>query len=188
EVAMNFETLFRAATLLNKQHPETRFLVAAFSEAHKTTILNKLKNTTLPIEVYTGKTPEIMNLVYACASVSGSVSLELLAAQTPSAIIFQTSPLMSIAARILKNTPFITLVNLLAEKELFPERFGYYCSSKWVFNQLSDWVKFPEKRNALAQELGALKASIISAGASKKGAIEIINFIENKKAQATSAA
>ena len=150
EVAMNFETLFRAATLLNKQHPETRFLVAAFSEAHKTTILNKLKNTTLPIEVYTEKTPEIMHLAYACASVSGSVSLELLGAQTPSVIIFQTSPLMSIAARALKNTPYITLVNLLAGKELFPERFGYYCKSKWVFNQLSDWVKFPEKRNSLA--------------------------------------
>ena len=129
-----------------------------------------------------------MNMAYACASVSGSVSLELLGAQTPSIIIFQTSPLMSIAARILKNTPYITLVNLLAEKELFPERFGYYCSSKWVCDQLSEWVKFPEKRNSLAQELGALKASIISAGASKKGAIEIINFIENKKAQAASAA
>jgi lipid A disaccharide synthetase len=95
---------------------------------------------------------------------------------------------MSIAARILKNTPYITLVNLLAGKELFPERFGYYCSSNWVCDQLSEWVKFPEKRNALAQELGALKASIISAGASKKGAIEIINFIENKKAQAVNAA
>jgi hypothetical protein len=40
----------------------------------------------------------------------------------------------------------------------------------------------------LSQELGALKASIISAGASEKGAIEIINFIENKKAQTASAA
>jgi hypothetical protein len=49
-------------------------------------------------------------------------------------------------------------------------------------------VKFPEKRKALAQELSELKASIISAGASKKGAIEIINFIENKKAQAVNAA
>ena len=188
EVAMNFETLFKAATLLNKQHPETRFLVAAFSEAHKTTILEKIKNTNLPIEVHSRKTPEIMNMAYACASVSGSVSLELLAAQTPSVIIFRTSPLMSIAARMLKNTPYITLVNLLAGKELFPERFGYYCSSKWVSDQLSAWVKFPEKRNALAQELGLLKASIISAGASEKGAIEIINFIENKKAQTASAA
>jgi len=129
-----------------------------------------------------------MHLAYACASVSGSVSLELLGAQTPSVIIFQTSPLMSIAARALKNTPYITLVNLLAGKELFPERFGYYCKSKWVFNQLSDWVKFPEKRNSLAQELGVLKASIMSGGASEKGAIEIINFVENKKAQAAIAA
>ena len=129
-----------------------------------------------------------MHMAYACASVSGSVSLELLAAQTPSVIIFQTSPLMSIAARMLKNTPYITLVNLLAKKELFPERFGYYCSSKWVCDQLSEWVKFPEKRLALVQALGALKASIISAGASKKGAIEIINFIENKKAQEATAA
>ena len=188
EVAMNFESLFRAATLLNKKHPETRFLVAAFSEAHKTTILDKIKNTNLPIEVHTGKTPEIMSTVYACASVSGSVSLELLGAQTPSVIIFQTSPIMSIAARALKNTPYITLVNLLAGKEIFPERFGYFCSSRWVFNQLSNWVKFPEKRRVLAKELGILKGRIMSGGASEKGAIEIINFIENKKAQVASAA
>lgn len=188
EVAMNLETLVKAATLLNQEHPETRFLVAAFSEAHKKIILDKIKNTSLPIEVHTGKTPEIMSLVYACASVSGSVSLELLGAQTPSVIIFQTSPIMSIAARALKNTPYITLVNLLAGKELFPERFGYYCKSKWVFNQLSEWVKHPEKHNALVKELGELKASIMSGGASEKGAIEIINFVETKKAQTANAA
>lgn len=188
EVAMNFETLLKAANLLNQQHPETRFLVAAFSDAHKKIILDKIKNKNLPIEVHTGKTPEIISLVYACASVSGSVSLELLGAQTPSVIIFQTSPIMSIAARVLKNTPYITLVNLLAEKEIFPERFGYFCSSRWVFNQLSDWVKFPKKRGLLAKELGILKGQIMSGGASEKGAIEIISFIENKKAQVANAA
>ena len=188
EVAMNFDTLLKAANLLNQEHPETRFLVAAFSEAHKKIILDKIKNTNLPIEVHTGKTPEIMNLVYACASVSGSVSLELLGAQTPSVIIFQTSPLMSIAAFALKNTPYITLVNLLAEKEIFPERFGYFCNAKWVFDQLSDWIKFPEKRQALVKEMSTLKSLTMSGGASEKGAIEIINFIENKKAQAAFAA
>lgn len=188
EVAMNFESLFKAANLLNQKHPETRFLVAAFSEAHKTIILDKIKNSNLPIEVHTGKTPEIMNIAYACASVSGSVSLELLCAQTPSVIIFQTSPIMSIVASTLKNIPYITLVNLLAEKELFPEQFGYYCKSKWAFNHLSEWVKFPEKREALAKELGVLKSSIMSGGASEKGAVEIIEFIEKRKAQAAIAA
>jgi len=188
EVAMNFDTLLKAANLLNQEHPETRFLVAAFSEAHKKNILEKIKNTNLPIEVHTGRTPEIMSMVYACASVSGSVSLELLGAQTPSVIIFQTSPLLSIAALALKNTPYITLVNLLAEKEVFPERFGYFCNSKWVFNQLSAWIKFPEKHKALVKELSILKALTMSGGACEKGAIEIINFIKNKKAQAATAA
>lgn len=188
EVAMNFNVLFKAANLLQKKYPETRFLVAAFSEAHKTTILKKIKGTNLPIEVHTGKTPEIMSMVFACASVSGSVSLELLAAQTPSVIIFQTSAIMSVVARTLKNVPYITLVNLLAGKELFPERFGYYCSSKWVAGKLEKWIENPDSREKVADQLGTLKSATMYGGASQKGAREILDFVGNKKTQTASAA
>ncbi len=188
EVALNLNALVKGAKMIHQQHPQTRFLVAAFSETHKTIINNALRNQTIPIEVFVGKTPEIISLAYVCAAVSGSVSLELLAAKIPTAIIFQTSPFMSLVAHTLKAVPYITLVNLLAGKELFPERFGCTCPSKWISEQLGVWLKYPQKRNDLVQELSTLKNSILFGGASEKGAKEIIQFIETKKAQAAIAA
>ena len=55
----------------------------------------------LPIEVYVGKTPELIRLAECCMAVSGSVSLELLYHTKPTVILYWISRLAYLRAGVL---------------------------------------------------------------------------------------
>ena len=76
---------------MHERVPEVRFAVAAF-KPHQAEIARQLvAQSGLPIEVYVGKTPELMRLADCCMSCSGSVSLELLYHTTPTVILYWIS-------------------------------------------------------------------------------------------------
>ena len=75
----------------------------------------------VPAEVHVGRTPEIIELADCCIAVSGSVSLELMYRRTPAVIVYRMKRLSLKIARKLVKIPYITLVNLLAGEELYPE-------------------------------------------------------------------
>jgi lipid-A-disaccharide synthase len=52
---------------------------------------------------------------------SGSVTLEAAILGTPTIVIYKISPLSYILAKILVNVPYISLPNIIAGKEIFPE-------------------------------------------------------------------
>ncbi len=122
EVEYNFLSQLRAAEAIHHARPETRFLVASFKESQK-----KLADAmcrqfpALPVETFVGKTPEIMEVSKVCVAVSGSVSLELLYRAKPTVIVYRMSALLAAFLLPLVKTKYITLVNLLADKMLYPE-------------------------------------------------------------------
>ena len=70
-----------------------------------------------PIEVYVGKTPELMHLADCAMACSGSVSLELLYYTTPTVILYWINRPAYFVQRLFRKVKYITLVNLLAEWE-----------------------------------------------------------------------
>src|SRR5262249_36577052 len=121
EVARNLPTLLRTAARIHQARPDTRFLIACFKEQHRCQVEAALDGVGLPIEAHASRTPEVIHLARACVAVSGSVGLELLYHGKPSVVVYRVRSIDLVAWRWLKTTPFISLVNLLAEKELFPE-------------------------------------------------------------------
>ena len=71
---------------------------------------------------------------------SGSVSLELLYRGKPSAILYRHRWISIALAHLLKNVRYITLVNLLADKELFPEYFGRGCPAETLAGHVLGWL------------------------------------------------
>ena len=177
EVERNGPSLIRAAQIAHKKHPETRFLIAAFAEKHQNRLREMLADADIPAEIFVGKTQEIIHSAYACASVSGSVSLEIMAAQKPTTIMYKASRINTFLAHRLKNVPYITLVNLLAAEELFPESFGPDCPSNWIAEHLSRWISQPAEREKLVSKLAMLKEKEMTGGACELGAKNIIEWV-----------
>ena len=177
ELHYNLASLLRAAVLIHARRPDARFLVACLRDRQRRHVEERLSSLGLPIEVHTGRTPEIIQLAHCCLAVSGSVSLELLYRGKPSAILYRHRWISIALAHLLKRVPFITLVNLLANKELFPEYFGTSCPAEALADHALRWLNDRSAYEALCGELTALRERVAVPGACDRAAEAVLAMV-----------
>lgn len=201
EVHQNLRSFLKAAELIHRQIPESRFAVAAFRPAHAEFARQCVESLPLPIEVHVGRTPELMSAAECCLAVSGSVSLELLHFEKPTAIHYWVSPFAFWLQRYFRRVKYITLVNLLnseelypsdlspyhpaqpdADRVLFPEYFGPEDRSLDLARHVVEWLAQPERMAARIDDLRRLKQSVARGGASARAAAYILQAIRGQAA------
>src|SRR5262249_36966620 len=145
---------------ISARQADVRFLIAAFNEKHRQYILTALAGSSVPVEVLSGQTPEIIRLASACMSVSGSVGLELLFASLPSVVVYQVSPSDMWWVRRFKTAKWISLVNLLAGEELLPEYLTPVCAAEQIANHICRWLTDSAARQELQDRLRELRERV----------------------------
>jgi lipid-A-disaccharide synthase len=177
ELQYNLSSLLRAAALIHAQRPDTRFLAACFRDQHRRQVEECSRSFDVPIEVHTGRTPEIIHLAHSCLAVSGSVSLELLYHGKPSTVLYRHRWISIALAHLLKRVPYITLVNLLANKELFPEYFGVQCPAESMAAHVLGWLNDNGAYEARCGELAELRQRVATPGACERAAEAILALV-----------
>lgn len=177
EVLNNGPTMLKTALRLHRQLPTARMLFACFKEEHAALLRKMLGQHDLPVELHVGRTPEIIHLAQVCLAVSGSVGLELLYHQKPSIVLYKVSPLQLKIGKRYKRSKYISLVNLLAEKELFPEYLTDRCESQAISEQLLHWLTNPGVYQQLTSELAALVGRVGQPGACDRAAAYVLETI-----------
>jgi lipid-A-disaccharide synthase len=175
EVVHNLETMIRTARVIHHHRPDVRFLFACFSDKHRKVVANRLGCESLPAEVCVGKTPEIIELSEACVSVSGSVSLELLHRLKPTVVVYRTTAFYHRLTRIVKNVPYISLVNLLADREVFPEYFTSKDEGDGPAGHVLTWLGDMNARQKTMTALKELKSRVAQPGACASAASYLID-------------
>jgi lipid-A-disaccharide synthase len=180
ELANNFPSQARAASLLHARRPDLRFLVACLRPEHARRLEEQLRKEPFQAEVHAGRTPEIIHLAHSCLAVSGSVSLELLHRAKPSVNTYRCNwPSVTIARRMM-TCRYISLVNLLAGKELFPERLTYRCEAEWMAGHVLHWLGDRAAYERLCGELAALRDRVAVPGACERAADGVLEVAERK--------
>jgi lipid-A-disaccharide synthase len=82
-------------------------------------------------------------------------------------------------ARYLQTCPYISLVNLLAGKELFPEFLSYREKSKEVAARVLHWLNEEEAYQETCRELALLHERVGSPGACQSAANYILETLRN---------
>jgi lipid-A-disaccharide synthase len=121
EVQANIPGLLRAAELIVRDVPDARFAIASFKPSQAEIVQCLIAQTAgasaLPIEIYVGRTPELIHAAECCMACSGSVSLELLYHAKPSVILYQVSRFGYFVQSQFRKVRYITLVNLLTASD-----------------------------------------------------------------------
>lgn len=170
EVTKNAPEMLRAARKIHQRQPETRFLVAAFNQKQADQVNALIGTWQMPAEVFVGKTPEIIELADCCISVSGSVSLEMLWREKPAVVIYRLKRYELKIGQFFKIVPFISLVNLLAKWEIYPEFLTARDPSTPVAEVIGKWLREPQTIDYLKFHLRQLKNDVGHPGACDKAA------------------
>ena len=199
EVTHNLRFFLRAAAMIRRQVPEARFALAAFKPRQAQIARQMVEADGLPVEIYVGKTPELMRLADCAMSVSGSVSLELLYHTTPTVILYWVDRLAYFVQSVFRRVKYITLVNLLAtgqlddhdrapfdpsqpdaDRVLFPEYLTYEDKSAALAGHIVEWLTQPACRAARVEALQELKVQVAHGGASRRAAEYILDVLSRR--------
>lgn len=182
EVRLNLQSQLRAADLIHRAHPETRFLVACYKEPHREMVeAARGQFPALPLEICVHRTPEIIEASKACISVSGSVSLELLYRAKPTVIVFRATPLAKLIVTPLLKVKHITLVNLLADRRLFPEHVSIGCQADRIARDVLHWLDDDRAYAELCRDLLALRERVATPGACERAARRIADVVGSQR-------
>jgi lipid-A-disaccharide synthase len=174
ELEDNGASLLRTAALVHARRPDTRFLVACLEPRHRDRIEAMRAGFRVPVEVHAGRTPEIIHLAHSCVAVSGSVGLELLFAGKPSLVLYRINWFGTLLAALFKGCRYISLVNLLAGRELYPEFLARKCPAEEMAGRLLHWLDDRPAYEALCGELAALRERVAVPGACDRAAGAIL--------------
>ena len=181
EVERNFPMMIRAAAAVSRRRPDARFVVACLDERRLSRcaelIAAEPSAAGVPIELHSGRTPELIRLADLCWAVSGSVSLELMAEALPTVVVYKMGAVHLWLARRLVQVRYMTLVNLLAGRELMPE----YATSGDVSDEMTrhalDWLGDEDVRRRASDELAELRDRVAAPGATDRAAETIARLL-----------
>ena len=196
EIEGNLASLLAAAAIVKARQPATTITVATLHERHGAIAREAVVARGLDAEVVAGRTRSLIASADAAIGVSGSVSLELLAARVPTVIVYRVSPLAFVVQSFVRRARFITLVNLLAVDDpigpvrrrwvpprmvdpadpeaIYPE---YLCTtdpSREAAAHVIEWFTDPAARGRIVERLDRLAADVAHPGASDRAADAVL--------------
>ena len=177
EVTRNLPIMLRAAATLAEAEPTARFSVACLHDRHRALAVEMLASSpaaNLGVALHAGKTPELIRSARLAWAVSGSVGLELMLAALPTVVLYKVRRFDLWIARWFIKAKYISLVNLLADAEVFPEYLTPVDVSGELAGWARTWLSRPETRDEAARKLIALRDRVAIPGASDRAAAQIV--------------
>ena len=175
---------------LAKRHPKTRFLVACLKDRDCLWCQQQLTSDDeqLDIEFFVGRTSEIIELADCALMKSGSVSLEMMARETPAVVVYHASRTLYAIGKCITNLKSMTLPNLIAGRTVMPE-FLAVGHTRQVVDQataaMDRLVGDPDERARQAHALRELTVQFAQPGASVRAARRIVQLVEATLPQPT---
>ena len=189
EVQRTWPILLEAIRRLHLRNPHARFLVAAYRESHALLckqMLNK-EDRILPIDFFVGKTSEIIQASQCAMMVSGSVSLELMARQTPAVVTYRVGRLFYSIAKRLVNLESFTLPNLMSDQKVYPEMVSVgnpETTIEFLTQSIHMLLNDQQYSREVREQLRDLACRFAEPGASSKAAQAIIDQLESVNSSA----
>jgi lipid-A-disaccharide synthase len=122
EIERNLPLQLKAAAKVKEADPSVRFALPVAKPKLRPLIEERCaEHPELGVEILAGKASDIARVARAVVTVSGTVTLELLHYECPMVIVYQITPPQEWLAKRLLTTEWISLVNILAGREICPE-------------------------------------------------------------------
>ena len=152
EVSRLGACFLQTAQLLQKQYPDLRFLLPAATPARYQQLqellrLHPVDNLTL----LDGQADLSLQAADASLLASGTVTLEALFCKCPMVVSYQVAPLTWWLGKFLLKTPWVSLPNLLAQKELVTERLQQAATPEQLAKDIQLLLSQPERASQQRQ-------------------------------------
>jgi lipid-A-disaccharide synthase len=177
EIAAMLPVFLKAATLLNKIHPHTTYLLPlAPALCRKDLEDNGLGDYPVDIHVIEGDRYDLMASCDLVMAASGTVTLELALLQIPMLVSYKLSALTYFLGRRFINVDFASLVNLVAGEEVVPELIQDDATPEKIAQAVQQIWPGSRAHTEMISKLGDVKGTLGQGGTAENVAKLVLNF------------
>jgi lipid-A-disaccharide synthase len=195
EVQAHAPWLIDTMSIIRQGRPACRFAFACFNDDQAELIRGMMWQPDIAADVFSKRTPELIELATCTIACSGSVSLELLYHRKPSVIVYRVGAMGFLLQDMLRTARYITLGNLLAADSIkrrpfgrlandeqdrlpFPEYVATRNCSRQLASHVNRWLDHPRMLQQKSRQLDELCRKFVQTGASERAASRIREILE----------
>lgn len=158
----------------SKNFTECRFIIAGAPSIPQE-YYNQFTNG-YPVEVQFGKTYEILAAADAALVTSGTATLETALSGVPQVVCYKGNPISYRLARYFIKVPYISLVNLIADKQVVKELIQHEMNPEKLSDELKQLLYNQEYRTNIIDSYKKIRRLLGNTGASLRAAQEIVDL------------
>jgi lipid-A-disaccharide synthase len=182
EVKKIFPVMLDAAAEILARRPATRFEIAAASATLAREIASLTARSTIQerLRVVTGDSAGTMQRAFAGMVTSGTATLESAFFGMPFVLVYKVSWPTYFAARLMMQTRFLGMPNVLADREIVPEFLQHEAKPKEIAVAILRLIDDSAARDKMIMEFAAIIEKLGEAGASAKAAQAILQELNGE--------
>ncbi len=131
------------------------------------------------VHIVHGKTYDLLSASEAAIVTSGTATLEAAILNIPQVVCYKTSGISYAIAKRLIKIKYISLVNLIMDKEVVRELIQHACNPDSIRYELSLLLKGGENREKMLAEYSKMRKILGEGGASQKVAQSLLKTIQD---------
>lgn len=155
---------------------EYQFVVAG-APAMETSFYDQFMQKNENVRIIHGETYDLLSIATAALVTSGTATLETALFRVPEVVCYKGSTISYLIAKQLVKINYISLVNLILDREAVKELIQHECNARNIAKELRMVLPEGEKHEKVLADYDELIAKLGQGGASKKAAEEVIAFI-----------
>ncbi len=170
EIKFLLDIILDAAKLIYKKQPKVQFIMPVAPSLDFNELSDKIKQTDLPVKLVKAQAYDVMSIADLLITASGTATLEAALLGAPMIVIYKLSGLSYLVGRLLINTPYISLANIIAGKKVVPELIQHEVTANKIAAYALDFLADKIQLKNIRDELLMVRSKLGDAGASRKTA------------------
>ncbi len=177
EVKEHLPIMLEALPEIEKKIGEFQCIIPLAESLDFDELRSKSESSSVHLTVVRGQFMESVMACDAAIIASGTASLQTGLALKPFVIVYRVSPLTFMIARLLAETKYIGMVNVLANKEIVPELLQSEFTARSITDHVVRLLQDHDYRETMIGELKNIGQNLGEPGAYKRAAKCIEDFI-----------
>jgi len=169
-------TMAKAAAALRARRPELQLLVPVAPGLPEAALRAAFSGVPGGVTLVAGRAPEVVGACDAAVVASGTAVLEAGLMERPLVVVYRVAPLTGLLARVLLRVRHVSLINLLAGREVVPELLQGDLTAGRVVAEVERLLSSPEARERMLAGLREVRSALGGPGASARAAAAVLEL------------
>ena len=180
EIKANLPIMLEAGTRLKGRFGDLSF-AAVVPPAVRSLVEEMSAEAELEVLLPDARAVVLARCAEICLTKSGTITLEIASQHTPMVIFYRINPLLYFLGSGVKQTRYFGLINVLAGREICPERSMYRDEPDWVAERAGELLGDAGKHEQCRNEIRRAIAPIARPGASEAAARAAVDLLGDSR-------